>query len=105
MPLHVSLRVQKPLQLVSKSGEAATDDQDNAEADEAVRLTAVRRIALEWRSAWDPNSGLNLPGTSLKYREGRARVHRLGGNKGKPAKDPQEPADDTDAASDLAASS
>ncbi|KAK9833091.1 hypothetical protein WJX74_006911 [Apatococcus lobatus] len=77
LPLHISLRVQKPLQLVSKSGEAANDDNEDPGQDEAVRLTAVRRIALEWRSAWDPHSGLNLPGTSLKYREGRSRVHRL----------------------------
>ena len=91
LPVHISLRVQKPLQLVSRSGEAASGDSEDVDLDEPTRLTAVRRIALEWRSAWDPHSGLNLPGTSLKYREGRARVHRLGGHKGRSAADPDGP--------------
>ncbi len=39
-----------------------------------------QRVALEWHAAWDPHSGLGLPGTSLQYQKERAHTHRMRGH-------------------------
>ena len=72
--------VQTPLQLIGRSEaqpNAPDPDAMASSPDARPARASLPRVAMEWRAAWDPHSGLDMPGTSLRFREGRARMHRL----------------------------